>query len=99
MLGRFHFPLLFLPPPVVCALLGHHRLSAEVSTHSRQPGPTASVIGAMADELLGAGLDIDGWTFLKQELGRSVADLTDKSYVHKQMIPLMIRWTKRGLFS
>ena len=28
-----------------------------------------------SDDLLGAGLDIDGWNFLKHEPGRTVADL------------------------
>ena len=37
----------------------------------------------MAEDLLGAGLDIDGWSFLKNEPGRTVGDLLDKSYTHR----------------
>ncbi len=45
----------------------------------------------MAEDLLGAGLDIDGWNYLKQEHGRAVADLVDRSYVHRQMVPFLLR--------
>ena len=45
----------------------------------------------MAEDLLGGGLDIDGWNYLKHEVGRTVADLTDKSHVHRQMVPLTLR--------
>ncbi len=44
------------------------------------------------DELLGGGLDIDGWNFLKHEPGRTVNDLVDKSYIHRQHVPLMVRY-------
>ncbi len=45
----------------------------------------------MADDLLGAGLDIDGWNYLKQEPGRSVNELTDKTYLHRQTVPLILK--------
>ena len=47
----------------------------------------------MADELLGGGLDIDGWNYLKLEQNRSVHDLIDKSHIHRQMTPLVLRNT------
>ena len=43
----------------------------------------------MGEDLLGGGLDIDGWSYLKTENGRSVADLMDRSHVHRQQMPLV----------
>ena len=45
----------------------------------------------MAEDLLGGGLDIDGWNFLKTESNRNVAELTDRSYVHRQAVPLVLK--------
>ena len=37
------------------------------------------------EDLLGGGLDIDGWSYLKQDAEhRRCADLTDKTYVQRQ---------------
>ncbi|TRY68382.1 hypothetical protein TCAL_12020 [Tigriopus californicus] len=43
----------------------------------------------MADDLLGGGLDIDGWNFIKLETTRNVQDLADRSHVHRQMVPIL----------
>ncbi len=43
----------------------------------------------MAEELLGAGLDIDGWSYLKTEGGRNWAQLVDRSFVHRQQFPVV----------
>ncbi len=45
----------------------------------------------MVDDLYGAGLDIDGWNYLKHDQSRNVNDLIDKSHVHRQMFPLLLR--------
>lgn len=44
----------------------------------------------------GGGLDIDGWSFLKQEQGRNVNDVVDRGYVHRQQFPLVIRYDNSG---
>ena len=45
----------------------------------------------MAEDLLGGGLDIDGWSYLKQDAEhRSCADLTDKTYVLRQQYPRVL---------
>ena len=45
----------------------------------------------MGDDLLGGGLDIEGWSYLKFESGRNLTELLDKSYTHRQQIPLIIK--------
>lgn len=45
----------------------------------------------MADDLLGGGLDIDGWNFIKLESTRNVQDLADRSFIHRQMVPILRR--------
>ena len=43
------------------------------------------------EDLLGGGLDIDGWSYLKQDgEHRRCADLTDKTYVQRQQYPRVL---------
>ena len=43
------------------------------------------------EDLLGGGLDIDGWSYLKQDAEhRRCADLTDKTYVQRQQFPRVL---------
>ena len=45
----------------------------------------------MADELLGGGLDIDGWSYLKHEVAAKIADMTDRSTILRSMFPLLLK--------
>ena len=41
--------------------------------------------------MLGAGLDIDGWSYLKHEVASKVADMTDRSTILRSMFPLLLK--------
>ena len=49
------------------------------------PAPLANMAALQPEDLLGGGLDIDGWSYLKQDVEhRRCADLIDKTYVQRQ---------------
>ena len=50
----------------------------------------------MAEELLGGGLDIDGWSYLKNEVQGKVNEMTDRSLILRSTFPLVMKakWTK-----
>ena len=45
----------------------------------------------MAEELLGGGLDIDGWSYLKQEVQGKINELTDRSLILRSTFPLIMK--------
>ena len=47
----------------------------------------------MADDLLGGGLDIEGWNYIKLEQARGINELVDKAFIHRQMMPLILKNT------
>ena len=46
---------------------------------------------AMAEELLGGGLDIDGWSFLKNEVQSKINEMTDRSLILRSTFPLILK--------
>ena len=45
----------------------------------------------MAEELLGGGLDIDGWSYLKNEVQSKINEMTDRSLVLRSTFPLIMK--------
>ena len=45
----------------------------------------------MAEELLGGGLDIDGWSYLKNEVQGKINEMTDRSLILRSTFPLVIK--------
>ena len=45
----------------------------------------------MAEELLGGGLDIDGWSYLKNEVQSKINEMTDRSLVLRSTFPLIVK--------
>ena len=45
----------------------------------------------MAEELLGGGLDIDGWSFLKNEVQGKINEMTDRSLILRSTFPLIMK--------
>ena len=45
----------------------------------------------MADDLLGNGLDIDGWNYLKLEVQGKINEMTDRSFLLRSTFPLVIK--------
>ena len=65
-----------VPKKVACKLLEEIVLSIKM---------------AMAEELLGGGLDIDGWSFLKNEVQSKVNEMTDRSLILRSTFPLVLK--------
>ena len=48
--------------------------------------------GTMAtEELLGGGLDIEGWNYLKNERQNKINDITDRSLILRSTFPLVMK--------
>ena len=45
----------------------------------------------MAEDLLGGGLDIDGWSYLKNEVQGKINEMTDRSLILRSTFPLIIK--------
>ena len=45
----------------------------------------------MAEELLGGGLDIDGWSYLKNEVQGKINEMTDRSLILRSTFPLVMK--------
>ena len=45
----------------------------------------------MAEELLGGGLDIDGWSYLKNEVQGKINEMTDRSLILRSTFPLIMK--------
>ena len=41
-------------------------------------------------ELLGGGLDIDGWSFLKNDVQSKINEMTDRSLILRSTFPLVL---------
>ena len=44
-----------------------------------------------AEDLLGAGLDIEGWSYLKGEVAQKISELTDRSLILRSTFPMIIK--------
>lgn len=44
-----------------------------------------------AEDLLGGGLDIEGWSYLKNEVAQKISELTDRSLVLRSTFPMVIK--------
>jgi hypothetical protein len=44
-----------------------------------------------AEDLLGAGLDIEGWSYLKGEVAQKISELTDRSLILRSTFPMVIK--------
>jgi hypothetical protein len=42
-------------------------------------------------DLLGGGLDIDGWSYLKNEVAGKIAEMTDRSLLLRSTFPLVLK--------
>ena len=51
----------------------------------------STVQGKMAEELLGGGLDIDGWSYLKNDVQGKINEMTDRSLILRSTFPLIMR--------
>ena len=45
----------------------------------------------MAEELLGGGLDIDGWSYLKNDVQGKINEMTDRSLILRSTFPLPMK--------
>lgn len=45
----------------------------------------------MAEDLLGGGLDIDGWSYLKNDVQGKINEMTDRSLILRSTFPLIMR--------
>jgi hypothetical protein len=43
------------------------------------------------EDLLGAGLDIEGWSYLKGDVAPKISELTDRSLVLRSTFPMVIK--------
>jgi hypothetical protein len=43
------------------------------------------------EDLLGAGLDIEGWSYLKGDVAQKISELTDRSLVLRSTFPMVIK--------
>ena len=46
---------------------------------------------AVEADLLGGGLDIDGWSYLKTEVAGKIAEMTDRSLLLRSTFPLVLK--------
>ena len=44
-----------------------------------------------SEDLLGAGLDIEGWSYLKGEVAQKISELTDRSLILRSTFPLVLK--------
>ena len=45
----------------------------------------------MDQDLLGGGLDIEGWSYIKKEVATKIADMTDRTTVLRNTFPMLMR--------
>ena len=48
---------------------------------------------AVEADLLGGGLDIDGWSYLKNEVASKIAEMTDRSLLLRSTFPLVLKYS------
>jgi hypothetical protein len=51
-----------------------------------------------AEDLLGAGLDIEGWSYLKGEVAQKISELTDRSLILRSTFPMVIKSKVKNSF-
>jgi len=44
-----------------------------------------------SEDLLGGGLDIEGWSYLKNEVAQKISELTDRSLVLRSTFPMVLK--------
>ena len=48
--------------------------------------------GSGADqELLGGGLDIEGWNYIKKDVAAKIADMTDRTTILRNTFPMVVK--------
>ena len=45
---------------------------------------------AVDQDILGAGLDIEGWSYVKKDVAAKIADMTDRTTVLRNTFPVLI---------
>ena len=55
-------------------------------------------MAAVDQDLLGGGLDIEGWSYIKKEVAAKIADMTDRTTVLRNTFPMLIR-DLQGLYN
>ena len=48
-------------------------------------------MAAVDQDLLGGGLDIEGWSYIKKEVAAKIADMTDRTTVLRNTFPMLMR--------
>ena len=43
------------------------------------------------EDLLGAGLDIEGWSYLKGDVAQKISELTDRSLILRSTFPMVLK--------
>ena len=47
---------------------------------------------AVADQdILGGGLDIEGWSYVKKDVATKIADMTDRTTILRNTFPMLVR--------
>ena len=48
-------------------------------------------MAAVDQDLLGGGLDIEGWSYIKKDVATKIADMTDRTTVLRNTFPMTIK--------
>ena len=48
-------------------------------------------MAAVDQDLLGGGLDIEGWSYIKKDVAAKIADMTDRTTVLRNTFPMLMR--------
>ena len=47
-------------------------------------------MAAVDQDILGAGLDIEGWSYIKKDVATKIADMTDRTTVLRNTFPVLV---------
>ena len=48
-------------------------------------------MAAVDQDILGGGLDIEGWSYIKKDVAAKIADMTDRTTVLRNTFPMVVR--------
>ena len=50
-------------------------------------------MAAVDQDILGGGLDIEGWSYIKKDVAAKIADMTDRTTILRNTFPMVVRST------